>query len=83
VVATRYQQERALDPEALARVLREVGGVRVETAPELEAAVARARQLGDRVLVAGSLFLVGEARTRFLGAPSDPFVATELVAAVT
>jgi dihydrofolate synthase/folylpolyglutamate synthase len=83
VVATRYQQERALDPEALARELREVGGVRVETAPELEAAVARARQLGDRVLVAGSLFLVGEARTRFLGAPSDPFVATELVAAVT
>jgi dihydrofolate synthase/folylpolyglutamate synthase len=83
VVATRYQQERALDPEALARVLREVGGVRVETAPELEAAVARARQLGDRVLVAGSLFLVGEARTRFVGAPSDPFVATELVAAVT
>ena len=83
VIATRFQQERALDPEVLARVLREVGASRVETAPDLAAAVTRARQLGERVLVAGSLFLVGEARTRFLGAPTDPFVATELVATVT
>ncbi len=83
VIATRYRQERAMDPEALARVLREVGAAHVETAADLDAAVARARQLGQRVLVAGSLFLVGEARTRFLGAATDPFIATELVATVT
>jgi hypothetical protein len=60
-------------------VLREVGAIHVEVAPDVGAAVARARALGGPVLVAGSLFLVGEARTLFLGAPSDPFVATELV----
>ena len=66
VIATRYQQERAMDPEALAH---HFGG---EPAPDLEAAVDRARQLGSPVLIAGSLFVVGEARVRYLGAPADP-----------
>jgi dihydrofolate synthase / folylpolyglutamate synthase len=87
VIATRYQQERAMDPEVLARLLHEAGAPRVESAPDLEAAVARARAiagpLSTPVLVAGSLFVVGEARSRFLGAPTDPFVATELVSPVT
>jgi len=82
-IATRYQQERALAPEALAEVLREVGMPEVEAAPSLQDAVARARALGGPVLVAGSLFLVGEARTHYLGAPTDPFVATEAVTTVT
>jgi dihydrofolate synthase/folylpolyglutamate synthase len=75
VVATRYQQERAMDPEALARFF---DG---ESAPDLDAAVARARQLGSPVLVAGSLFLVGEARVRYLGAPADPVMLTDPSAA--
>ena len=78
VIATRYQQERALDPDQLAAVLREVeGDAVVETASDLASAVARARQLGGPVLVAGSLFLVGEARSLLLGAPSDPLFVTD------
>jgi dihydrofolate synthase/folylpolyglutamate synthase len=71
VVATRYQQERAMDPAALA--LHFDG----EHAPDLESAVTRARQLGSPVLIAGSLFLVGEARVRYLGAPADPVMLTD------
>lgn len=115
VIATRYQQERALDPDALADVFRAVIAARsapaalspglrssfgadepavvaaahrpapaipVETAPDLDAAVAAARAHGAPVLVAGSLFLVGEARTRFLDAPTDPIVATESLARI-
>ena len=71
VVATRYQQERSADPAQLAQIF---GG---EAAPDLEHAVARARALGSPVLIAGSLFLVGEARVRYLGAPADPVFVTD------
>jgi len=71
VIATRYQQERSAEPHALAE---HFGG---EAAADLEAAVARARQLGAPVLIAGSLFLVGEARVRYLGAPADPVFVTD------
>jgi dihydrofolate synthase/folylpolyglutamate synthase len=76
MIATRYQQERALEPAALAAIVRELG-VAAETAPDLAAAVARARALGTPVLIAGSLFLVGEARSLFLGAPTDPVFVTD------
>lgn len=79
VIATRYRQDRALDPEALADVLREVVRVPVEAAPDLASALARARSLGSTVLVAGSLFIVGEARVLCLGAPADPVLATDPV----
>lgn len=76
VIATRYQQDRAMDPEALAGVFRvaSVASSRsVTTAPDLAAALALARERGaTSVLIAGSLFLVGEARTLLLGAPTDP-----------
>jgi folylpolyglutamate synthase/dihydropteroate synthase len=72
VIATRYQQERALPPEQLAALFPQA-----ETAPDLAAAVARARALGGPVLIAGSLFLVGEARTLLLGAPTDPVFVTD------
>jgi dihydrofolate synthase/folylpolyglutamate synthase len=83
VIATRYQQERAMDPEVLAQVLREVGGVPVEAAPDLRSALAAARadQGSGGILIAGSLFIVGEARTLELGAPADPIHATDPVAA--
>ena len=60
------------DPAALAA--RHPG----EVAPNVRAALARARQLAGNdglVLVAGSLYLVGEARALALGLPSDPKVA--------
>jgi dihydrofolate synthase / folylpolyglutamate synthase len=73
VIATRYQQPRALDPAQLAA---RFGGA-AEHAPDLASALARARALGGPILVAGSLFLVGEARVLLLGAPADPFVVTD------
>src|SRR5262249_5875003 len=61
VIATRYRQERSLDPAELARV---VPGA--EVSPDLASALARAKQLGGPTLVAGSLFIVGEARVLLL-----------------
>ncbi|MBL9015650.1 MAG: bifunctional folylpolyglutamate synthase/dihydrofolate synthase [Myxococcales bacterium] len=75
VVATRYQQDRALAPEALAEVVRSLG-VPVDTAPDLRAALEQAEG-ADVIVVCGSLFLVGEARVLLLGAPADPFVVTD------
>ncbi|HEY4243574.1 MAG TPA: Mur ligase family protein [Kofleriaceae bacterium] len=71
VIATRYRHERAMPPDELARYF---PGAR--TAPELATALAMAR--GPRV-IAGSLFLVGEARVILLGAPADPELVTESV----
>jgi dihydrofolate synthase / folylpolyglutamate synthase len=76
VVATRFQQDRALPPEQLAAVFAEAGA-KTEHAPDLAAAMAAARLFGGPILVAGSLFLVGEARVMLLGAPADPFVVTD------
>lgn len=77
VIATRYQQERALDPGALATVFapwRTPSGqlAEVSAAADLRAALAAASAHGAPILIAGSLFLVGEARTLLLGAPTDP-----------
>jgi dihydrofolate synthase/folylpolyglutamate synthase len=93
VIATRYQQDRAMDPAALAAVFAEVlgeegpglaepmrshtadatdAGPRVSHAPYLEAALAAARGHDAPIVIAGSLFLVGEARSLLLGAPTDP-----------
>jgi dihydrofolate synthase / folylpolyglutamate synthase len=89
VIATRYHQERSLDPAALAAAFREAGQgpgelpvpvpvpVPVEDAPDLPAALAAARRHGEPILVAGSLFLVGEARVLLLGAPADPIAVTD------
>jgi dihydrofolate synthase / folylpolyglutamate synthase len=78
VIATRYQQERALPPDELAQIFREVSpALAVEAAPDLDAALARARTIGAPILIAGSLFIVGEARTLLLGAPTDPLFVTD------
>lgn len=80
VIATRYQQERSLDPQALAAVVRDVQpNAHVQTAPDLEHAIAMARSLGDLIVIAGSLFLIGEARTLLLGAPTDPLAISDPV----
>ncbi len=77
VVATRAGLPRAADPERLARAARRAlagprFAVRVRTAPDLGAALDLARgEAGpdDLILVAGSLYAVGEARARLLGSP--------------
>jgi dihydrofolate synthase/folylpolyglutamate synthase len=76
VIATRYQQDRAMDPTALAAVFAVLGQA-TEAAPDLRAALAAAAAHGAPILVAGSLFLVGEARTLLLGAPTDPVLVTD------
>jgi dihydrofolate synthase/folylpolyglutamate synthase len=97
VVATRYQQERAMDPQALAQIFaaiprplarseqqalfaeppRAATPLPIQTAPDLSAALGQARAMGSPILVAGSLFLVGEARVLLLGAPADPIALSD------
>lgn len=78
VIATRYQQERALAADELAAIVREVNPeVPVETATDLAHALAAARGQGDLIVIAGSLFLVGEARTLLLKAPTDPLAISD------
>lgn len=78
VVTTRYQQDRSMAPDALAAVVRDIYPERpVETAPDLAHAVEQARGEGALVVIAGSLFLVGEARTLLCGAPTDPLAISD------
>jgi dihydrofolate synthase / folylpolyglutamate synthase len=70
IVATRYRQDRAMPPDELAAIARDVTP-NVEVADDLDAALALAGRYHAPIVVAGSLFLVGEARVRLLGAPSD------------
>jgi dihydrofolate synthase/folylpolyglutamate synthase len=74
VIATRYQQERALEPAALATHF-----PGAESAPDLATALALARRHGTPILVAGSLFLAGEARVLLAGAPADPIASSDPV----
>ena len=72
IVATRYQQDRSLEPEALAAICGTP-----HHAPALPSAVTLARTLGSPILIAGSLFLVGEARVAYVGAPADPIATSD------
>jgi dihydrofolate synthase/folylpolyglutamate synthase len=70
VIATAPAFERAADPRRLADRFRRAGAraIALRTVPAaIDAALARARA-GDLVLVAGSLYLVGEARAHLLPA---------------
>jgi dihydrofolate synthase / folylpolyglutamate synthase len=88
VVATRYQQERAMDPARLAAAFADAhrdlatpaddhASDGVATAPNLAAAIALAATYHAAIVIAGSLFLVGEARTLLLDAPTDPMLVTD------
>ncbi|HEU4731827.1 MAG TPA: cyanophycin synthetase [Kofleriaceae bacterium] len=78
VIATRYQQDRAMDPAQLAAVFHAgAAGMAVGSAPDLAAALAAAAGHRETIVIAGSLFLVGEARTLLLGAPTDPVLVTD------
>jgi dihydrofolate synthase / folylpolyglutamate synthase len=80
VVATRYQQPRALAEAALAARIPD--SLPTETAPDIAAALDRARAIAGPaglIVVAGSLFLVGEARALLVGGAIDPVVLTDPV----
>jgi dihydrofolate synthase / folylpolyglutamate synthase len=75
VVATASTHERALPPAELARVARGCTAAAVHEAPDLTSALALARSLAapdGAILIAGSLFLVGDARGLLLGDAADP-----------
>ena len=60
-VLTAPHVDRATPPQALARVAARVAaGVPTFTAPDAEAALTRAWQLGPTVCATGSIFLIGE-----------------------
>jgi dihydrofolate synthase/folylpolyglutamate synthase len=74
VVATRSRNERSLPPEELA-ALAPAAGPAIQVAPDPAAALAAARAAvgpGGLVVVAGSIFVVGELRASLLGEAVDP-----------
>jgi dihydrofolate synthase/folylpolyglutamate synthase len=79
VIVTAPPSPRALAPDALVALA--PSSPSIEIAPSLAAALARARRPGARVLVAGSLLLVGEARRLVLGERADPLAVQDPPAA--
>jgi len=78
VLATQVDLPRALAAEAFAARWRTlVPGVAVEAQPDVDRALQRALAVGDGpIVVAGSLYLVGEVRRRWLDDPllNDPWL---------
>jgi dihydrofolate synthase / folylpolyglutamate synthase len=78
VYATRSHSPRALPPAALAALF--PAGPAVTAVEDPLAALAQARGAaapGGLVVVAGSLFLVGEMRAHLLGEPVDPLALSD------
>ena len=71
-VMTRSRSERALDPHELERIARDAG-LETESCADVPGALQRAlaRAGAGRVLLAGSLFAVGEAMEALGGAPGE------------
>ena len=72
LVATEAPSSRALPAAALAAVAERFAPGRVVVEPDFRAALARARASGGRVVVFGSLFLVGAVRAGLIGEAVDP-----------
>jgi dihydrofolate synthase/folylpolyglutamate synthase len=71
VVTTRSTNSRAVPPDELAALAR-AQGLEATAAPDPLAALELARRRGSLILVAGSIFLVGELRAHLLGEQVDP-----------
>jgi dihydrofolate synthase/folylpolyglutamate synthase len=80
-VVTRAREPRALATEVVAEALMEArSDLPVERVGRVDRAVARARAIadeGDTIVVAGSLFVVGEAREVVCDAGRDPLPLTD------
>jgi dihydrofolate synthase / folylpolyglutamate synthase len=69
-IFTRPAGERAAEPRLLLELLPDGARARAECVPEIPKAISLARELageGDLVCIAGSLYLVGEARKMLVG----------------
>jgi len=88
VYVTRSSSDRAMAPEELAALAPPALGAAVHVVPEPMAALAAARAepppsgatLAREIVVAGSIFLVGDLRARLLGEPLDPFPTSDPMA---
>jgi len=61
LVVTRASNPRAADPDAVAALARTLApGLSIVVEPRVEEALARAWQLSPRIVVAGSIFLLGD-----------------------
>jgi dihydrofolate synthase/folylpolyglutamate synthase len=70
-----YAEPKGRAPAALAEMVKVADGVMV---PEPREAIRRAlaeSRAGDRVLVTGSIYLVGEVRSELMGIEADPVIA--------
>jgi dihydrofolate synthase / folylpolyglutamate synthase len=74
VIATKADHPRALDPEAVARVFRDLGIETFweKTVPDAVEAALRVSTPSDAVVILGSVALAGEARAHLLGLERDP-----------
>jgi dihydrofolate synthase/folylpolyglutamate synthase len=74
VIATRADHPRALDPEAVAKVFRDLGIETYweKTVPDAIEAALRFSRPVDSVVILGSVALAGEARAYLLGLERDP-----------
>jgi dihydrofolate synthase/folylpolyglutamate synthase len=80
VVATASQSARALPAAALAAAIPgDVPPRAAVTDPLAAIAEARRRLPGSLVVVAGSIFLVGQVRAALCGQPSDPALVSDPV----
>jgi len=83
VVATRSPSPRALSPEEVIAALRPDTTARVLAAEDALSAMAAARAAagpGSLVVVAGSIFLVGDLRAALTGEPRDPVATSDPLA---
>ena len=70
IILTRLEYERSAQPEELLEAMPENIQDRVICENSLDAALAKAAELADHndlICIAGSLYLIGEARARLLG----------------
>ncbi|TMQ03751.1 MAG: bifunctional folylpolyglutamate synthase/dihydrofolate synthase [Deltaproteobacteria bacterium] len=80
IAAVSADKDVAAIAAALAPVVRAVVATRYRqdrAMPPPELAAVFAAAAGAPIVIAGSLFLVGEARTLLLGAPTDPMLVTD------
>jgi len=80
---TRVQYYRGAQPADLQRLVPDALQSRVRLSPDVPTALDEARRRAgpdDLIVVAGSVFLVGEARTHLLGEETDPVKVTDPVA---
>jgi dihydrofolate synthase / folylpolyglutamate synthase len=79
VIATEYRQSRSMPSSQLVQICKQVGFADVHQTQNVEQALRLAAAMPHikLIVVAGSLFVVGEARAFLLDLPIDPLVVSD------